>query len=186
VASKSLGGHIIKGDNMSRQFRKLLDIPPETPAHEPLYITNTIDQVLEQIHLPSNITLITHLSEEYRGLRGDSIQLKQAIINIIRNAIQAMKETGGILAIESLKESEQWFVILISDTGVGIPAGNLEIIFDPLFTTRPRGIGLGLSITQSIVEAHRGSIVVESMVGKGSSFSIRLPFDMKEQGIVIQ
>lgn len=68
----------------------------------------------------------------------------------------------------------------VMDTGIGIAADHLEQLFEPLFTTKPRGIGLGLAMAKTLIEQHRGAIVVESQVGRGSTFTIRLPLHPEE------
>lgn len=94
-------------------------------------------------------------------------------MNIITNAIHAMPN-GGTLLI-STKVTNGYAQIDIKDTGKGIPEEHLGRIFDPFFTTKETGTGLGLSISYQIIERHSGSIDVESEVGKGSKFAIKLP-----------
>jgi PAS domain S-box-containing protein len=127
-----------------------------------------------------------HFIENYHPqlpkIKVDKTQMHQAFLNLFLNAIQAMP-VGGDLKIEvtpvasySLAGRKQNFIkITISDTGKGIPSDILHKIFDPFFTTKPRGIGLGLSITYQIVKKHGGTIKVESLLGKGTSFVINLP-----------
>lgn len=102
---------------------------------------------------------------------GDKDQLIQVFINIIANAVQAMGEKGGELKVSVAPG----VIITISDTGPGIPPEKLQRIFDPFFTTKESGTGLGLSITKKIVEAHQGEIKVDSQVGQGTTFTIKLP-----------
>jgi PAS domain S-box-containing protein len=106
---------------------------------------------------------------------GDASQLHQVFMNIIINAIQAMPD-GGKLTISTERE-DSYVVVTISDTGVGIAKEHLPKIFDPFFTTKEvgEGTGLGLSICHGIVKEHGGSIEVESEVGKGSTFRVKLP-----------
>jgi signal transduction histidine kinase len=105
----------------------------------------------------------------------DFNQLVQVIINLILNAVQAMKE-GGRLNISTSQEDSQ-VKIAISDTGDGIPPENMEKLFTPFFTTKEdvKGVGLGLAISYGIIERHGGKIEVRSEVGKGSTFTIVLP-----------
>lgn len=118
----------------------------------------------------------------------DMGQLEQVLLNLYANALQAMSE-GGILTITcrviavSDKETPQWVEVLVADTGTGIPSEHLERIFQPFFTTKAHGIGLGLPITRRLIEDHGGLLLVESQLGKGTTFSIRLPLrnDMQEE-----
>jgi signal transduction histidine kinase len=93
---------------------------------------------------------------------------------------------GGRLTVETSEVSDspllsgegpgvRWVAVSITDTGVGIPQENLDKLFEPLFTTKAKGIGLGLAVTKTLVEGHGGSIEVESEVGKGTTFTVRLP-----------
>ena len=104
----------------------------------------------------------------------DKDQLKQAFINIIFNAVQAMP-AGGKLAVSTLKHSDEFIKATFSDTGTGIEKDNLERIFNPFFTTKDDGTGLGLPIVQRIIEEHGGRINVFSKPGEGSVFEVLLP-----------
>lgn len=112
---------------------------------------------------------------------GDTVQLQQVFLNIIVNAAQAIIERGTI-TVEAFVENG--FVnVSIADTGRGIPEEDLEKIFDPFFTTKgpKKGTGLGLSTSHGIIENHKGVILVESKVGVGSTFTIRLPMERLEE-----
>jgi signal transduction histidine kinase len=112
----------------------------------------------------------------------DRDQLQMVFRNIVLNAAQAM-HGKGVLSLEmkpALNEDGGTVEIRISDTGPGIPPENMEKIFQPLFTTRSRGIGLGLPIVKMIVEKHNGDIAVEPGDGTGASFIIRLPIMQKK------
>jgi len=101
--------------------------------------------------------------------------LQQVFMNLILNAVNAMPE-GGFLRV-SVERSGAEAQVRVADTGHGIPAGEMGNIFDPFYTTRPvgQGTGLGLSICYSIVKQHSGAIEVESVEGRGSVFTVRLP-----------
>lgn len=132
----------------------------------------------------------------------DTAQMEQVLFNLYMNAIQAMPE-GGILtvscqvipsdsphgpgggkkcrgAIDVDEYSKSWLELSVSDTGVGIAPDQLERIFQPFFTTKAHGIGLGLPITRRLVEDHCGHLLVESQPGYGTSISVRLPIDDME------
>jgi signal transduction histidine kinase len=103
----------------------------------------------------------------------DADQIRQVFVNIATNAIQAMAE-GGKLTIDATK-GDKFLEVAISDTGDGISEDVIGKIFDPLFTTRAKGIGLGLAVCKSIIERHGGAIGVESKVGEGATFIVKLP-----------
>jgi signal transduction histidine kinase len=96
-------------------------------------------------------------------------------MNLMLNAIEAMKETGGYLTIGSRATPEGHLVVSISDTGVGLPAGRSEQIFDAFHTTKPQGTGMGLTITRSIVESYGGRVWATVNEGAGASFHFTLP-----------
>jgi len=105
----------------------------------------------------------------------DREQIKQVILNLLLNAVQAMIK-GGHLALKGhIPRDERWINLLIQDSGVGIPPQDMNQLFDPFFSTREGGIGLGLSIAHRIIDQHHGKIEVESAPGKGTLFTIWLP-----------
>ncbi len=108
-------------------------------------------------------------------------QVNQVLMNLMMNAIQAMPD-GGTLTLRS-RPSSDGVVIEVEDTGVGIPADNLDRIFEPGFTTKGRrvGMGLGLLICSEIVDRHGGTLSVRSRLGEGSAFTLRLPLELKDQ-----
>ncbi|MCK4242928.1 MAG: response regulator, partial [Dehalococcoidia bacterium] len=108
------------------------------------------------------------------SVRGDMAELREALINIIFNAVDSMPQ-GGKLTVKAWQEDNQ-VVLSVSDTGVGIPDEIKSKIFDPFFSTKgPDGMGLGLSITYGIITRQGGNIDVESTLGQGSTFYVRLP-----------
>jgi signal transduction histidine kinase len=99
--------------------------------------------------------------------------MERALSNIIENAVEAMPK-GGELTISSRKTND-YIDLVIADTGTGMTNETMRKLFTPPFTTKAKGIGLGLAISKRIVEAHGGSITMETALGKGSSFTVRLP-----------
>ena len=121
------------------------------------------------------------IEEEPMILTGFEDQLKQLFLNLIINGIEAMRE-GGMLSIRAQirrqagsELSKRFAVVTIQDTGEGIPEKELNRLFEPFFSTRSGGTGLGLTIANRIVGEHGGIIRVESTPGKGSSFIVELP-----------
>jgi signal transduction histidine kinase len=106
-------------------------------------------------------------------LSGNSKKLRQAFINIITNACQSMNE-NGILKI-TINPNGKNVDIITRDTGSGMAREDIEKIFDPFYTTKPLGMGLGLAISKKIIEDHEGTITVESAVARGSTFTVSLP-----------
>lgn len=104
---------------------------------------------------------------------GDKIKLEEVILNLLRNAKEAIDNTGMIKL--SANRSDKTLIIQVQDDGCGIPLEQINTIFDPFVTYKPNGTGLGLAISKKIIEAHNGTIDVESEIGKGSSFTLQFP-----------
>jgi two-component system NtrC family sensor kinase len=122
-----------------------------------------------------NVKLVFDPQAQPVLLSYDAQQIQQVLINLIQNAVQAMPK-GGSLTLD-VRSAPPWAEILVRDTGVGITPQNLNRIFDPFFTTKPsgEGTGLGLSVSYGIVATHKGHIDVHSDVGRGTTFTVRLP-----------
>lgn len=142
-------------------------------------VNRIVDEALSRSAIPENVELVTDPGEvPVTMLNAD--QVHRVFTNIIRNAVQAMSD-GGRLGLRT-RERDGHAVIEISDTGDGIRRENLSRIFEPSFTTRSRGLGLGLAICDSIVKAHGGTIEAKSELGKGSTFTVRLPIRGGDEG----
>jgi len=167
--------------------------PPQTRP-QPVEIERILDETLELFsHSPSfheGIRLIRTPSDRIGEVIVDPDQIRQVLWNLLINASQSLSNGGeirvrlekgdpslwrGALPFFSFKEAKEWIKISVEDTGIGIPPEEKEKIFEPFYTTKENGTGLGLSIVHKIIENHRGSIKVESEVGKGSTFTIFLP-----------
>ena len=132
-----------------------------------------IDDAIAHTQMPENIELTKRLDTSLPEVEIDTDQVRQVLVNIITNAVQAMPE-GGKLTIGA-RAVDNFLQVEITDTGVGIPEDAIEKVFGPLYTTRAKGIGLGLAVCQSIIERHDGHIEVASKMGKGTTFTVRLP-----------
>jgi signal transduction histidine kinase len=109
------------------------------------------------------------------------VQLQQILMNLMLNAIEAMKDTGGEMTIKAKIDSNGMVVTSVSDTGVGLAAENIERIFDPFHTTKPQGTGMGLTITRSIVESYGGRVWANPNQGPGVTFHFTLPGETEAQ-----
>ena len=126
-----------------------------------------------------NVTVHLDLSSDVRPVKGDSVQLQQVILNLMLNAFSAMSGTGldgvGRLVIRTNSIDQSRVLVEVQDSGTGIAAEELESIFDPFVTSRPEGLGMGLSICRSIIERHGGQISAANNLDRGAKFSIILP-----------
>jgi two-component system sensor histidine kinase AtoS len=111
----------------------------------------------------------------------DKEQMKQVVLNLLLNAIQAMPEGGRLRLSGKIPTGNQWIQLSIQDTGIGIPPEDMDKLFDPFFSTREGGIGLGLSIAHRIIDQHHGRIEVESTLDKGTLFTIWLPLEQRNE-----
>lgn len=119
----------------------------------------------------ANVNIVAEIPD-LPEVEGEAGQFKQVFLNLILNAVQAMADGGQLLVSAEVKD--HWVVCCFADNGPGIPKQNLERIFNPFFTTKHEGTGLGLAITSRIVENAGGRIKVESEVGKGATFTLKL------------
>ncbi|MBN1835663.1 MAG: PAS domain S-box protein [Spirochaetales bacterium] len=133
---------------------------------------------LEQAGIQTEIDLVEPAPE----IRMDERYMKQAVLNIVKNAISAMPE-GGSLGIRTAVKGNH-LRLQISDTGIGIPDENMDKIFEPYFTTKEFGSGLGLTIVYKIVKEHLGDIAVDSKVDGGTSFTLSFPIPQKEKRLI--
>jgi len=126
-----------------------------------------------------SITISAAIDKNIPKLRADRVQLQQVVMNLMLNAIDAMKETGGELTIKSRLNPDGWLLVSISDTGVGLPEERREEIFDPFHSTKPQGTGMGLTITRSIVESYGGRVWATNNQGAGATFHLTLPGEVE-------
>jgi signal transduction histidine kinase len=136
---------------------------------------------LHQVRIPENV-LVRDLTQNGPVLLVDTAKIQRVFVNLVKNAVDAMPE-GGELVIRS-SESNDICEITFADSGRGIPQETLDQIWRPLYTTKAKGIGLGLAICKRIVEAHGGSITANSAPGKGSTFAVTLPIGPKARRLL--
>lgn len=150
----------------------------ETQARNPIDINTLIFTVLAIVRhelQKLGVELRTELDESLPALEGDRVQLQQVVLNLVMNAIEAMPAAPRILSIRSRISKPNFVHVAVEDTGTGIDPSNHDHIFNPMFTTKERGMGIGLSICHSIIESHNGRIWVTRGIDKGSIFQFELP-----------
>jgi signal transduction histidine kinase len=136
-------------------------------------IDELMEKAIERIQIPTDVTLSKKLTLGDLEIPVDEDELRQVLVNLMENACQAMT-SGGTLKIGT-KAYENMVEMSIGDTGCGIPQEHLNKIFAPFFTTKSRGTGLGLAVVKKIIDRHQGQIDVQSKIGEGTEFFIRLP-----------
>ncbi|HEY8110552.1 MAG TPA: sensor histidine kinase [Candidatus Nitrosotenuis sp.] len=156
-------------DRMSHQISEVLDFVRSKPVtKQPVEFSKMITNVLSSMLVPKHVKIIK--PDKDLVLRCDPAQIEVVLVNLLRNAIDAV-ENDGIISIK-LSEDQNYHVVSIEDTGRGIPEENLQKIFEPLFTTKQKGTGLGLASCKNIVEQHGGTIIAEN---NPTAFTIKLP-----------
>jgi len=168
-------------DRCSRIVSSLLAFSRKSP---PSFVTVHIHELLDRCISLSrhklklqNIRLTTHIKEDLPPVEGDFNQLQQCVINLLFNAIDTMPD-GGELRVKGYVDPENpWLVIAVEDTGTGISPESLPHIFEPFYTTKQEGygVGLGLSTVYGIMEQHNGSVDAQNRPGGGAVFFLRLP-----------
>ena len=148
--------------------------------------TDRIQDTLESIargHVPSGtnfhlkrIRIQKDLASDMQDIMVDGSQMEQVFLNLIINAIEAVSEGGTIQINSTLNRTESFVNVEIKDNGPGISKMEQSKIFEPFFSTKPKGTGLGLSVSYGIIRNHRGAISVQSHLGEGTRFLIKIPF----------
>ena len=165
-----------RAGDVVRRLRTL--VKKGNTQYEPLPINTLIDEVLELLHnaiVLNNVTLRLDVKPELAIIHGDRVRLQQVLLNLVTNALDAMKKAPSrILTVRSAMDVPETVTVSVSDTGPGIEQVNRERLFQPFFTTKRDGLGLGLSICRSIIEEHGGRIWGENHPGGGATFSISL------------
>jgi len=143
-------------------------------------INNIVEETLQHLQTPTNVEIRTEMGT-LQEIEVDTDQIKRVFMNLAVNGIQAMENGGGTLTV-STKQTDNFVKITFKDTGTGISKENMEKLFRPFHTTKAKGLGIGLAICKKFVESHGGSIEVESEVGKGTTFTVKLPIHQENGG----
>jgi signal transduction histidine kinase len=149
----------------------------KTPQFETLPIEKIVREQLDRVGDLSGVKLVETIAPGLPQVRVDRIQIGQVVLNLVTNALQAMDGKHGILELRAIRGSNGYVRLEVKDTGVGMTPDQMKKMFEPLFTTKARGIGLGLAVSRSLVQANGGEISASSEPGKGSTLSVDLPVD---------
>ncbi len=149
---------------------------PATPVMQQININEVIhevDALMKEEAKNRGVKLVEHLDPELPPLQADPNQMKQVILNLVKNAFEAMDSGGRVVLASGAEDNQVWFSV--EDTGGGMSLDILEKIFNPFFTTKKKGTGLGLAVIHKIVTDHHGSVTVQSLPDRGTTFRIILP-----------
>ena len=132
---------------------------------------------LSALAIGRKFELVSVITPETLPILGDRIQLQQVILNLVMNGIEAMNDMPSQDRIISIRTSrvENFAELSVSDRGPGIPEDKLKVVFEPFYTSKPEGMGMGLSIARTIIEAHNGLISAKNRDHGGASFRIKIP-----------
>jgi signal transduction histidine kinase len=169
---------IIKSEiaNSGRIVSDLLDaVRTKLPNAEIVSVRELLEQTLDKLDISSTVTVKLDIPETLSPLRVDAQQIHQVLHNLISNGVEAMPEGGTLEIGASVDALAGTITISVRDSGSGMAPEILPKLFQPLFTTKARGIGLGLVVVKNLTEANGGTVKVESEVGKGSVFFVTLP-----------
>lgn len=153
----------------------------DTSERERLDLNEIIRVMIILLHDKANRSFISIRTELDPGLplvTADRVQLQQVLMNLMLNGIEAMKDASGELTVTSKRTEDGQILISVSDSGVGLPIGEEERVFEAFFTTKPQGTGMGLSISRRIIESHGGRLWAASNSGRGATFQFTLPIEL--------
>ena len=152
----------------------LLDFARQSePELDEFDLDDLVDEALSVAAPPAGVDVARRRLDDLGGVRGDRQQLRQVLLNLLTNAYAAI-DGEGVIMIDAVADGRR-VEIRVSDTGVGMDEETMNHIFDPFYTRKAKGIGLGLAVSRRIVEAHGGTIAVRSAPGEGTTFAVRLP-----------
>jgi PAS domain S-box-containing protein len=158
----------------------------DTSDRKLLDVNEIIQEMIILLHDKTDLNSIsirTELASDLPLVTADRVQLQQVLMNLILNGIEAMKDAKGELSITSKKVDDGQLLVSVSDSGIGLPGGEADRIFEAFFTTKAQGTGMGLSISRRIIESHGGSLWASANPGRGATFQFTLPSDMARSAI---
>ncbi len=158
--------------------------PPQSELIDVNEIVHEIFTLLQGEAIRYSVAMRPELAGELPKIKTDRVQLQQVFMNLMLNAIEAMRDKGGELTVKSQRQDRQ-LLFSVSDTGPGLLAGNVDQIFSAFFTTKPQGSGMGLAISRTIVESHGGRLWATTNDGRGATFHFTLPIQVTESSPLV-
>jgi signal transduction histidine kinase len=147
----------------------------KTPQRESVAIGELVSEQLARLGPLNGVSLESEIPKDLPPVCIDRVQMGQVVLNLLTNAMQAMDTGRGTLSLRATLEQPDRLRLDVGDTGSGIAQNDAPRIFEPLFTTKARGIGLGLAVSRTLVQANGGDITFASEPGRGTTFTVRIP-----------
>jgi signal transduction histidine kinase len=145
------------------------------PQRENVSLERLVREQQERVLPHNGMRVVSEFPADLPDVHVDRVQIGQIVLNLLTNAMQAMPEDSGTLTLRGRAVAGGWVVLDVEDTGSGIAPAEQEKVFEPLFTTKARGIGLGLAVSRGLARANGGALTLVSKIGHGTTFSLRLP-----------
>jgi two-component system, LuxR family, sensor kinase FixL len=170
-----------RASEVIRRLRELLR--RQGTRNEPLHVDDVIRDTLRLVRgdlIVRQVTVATELAHGLPPVLGDRIQLQQVLLNLILNGCDAMmnlEPNARRLEIRTQKQDDRFVRVSVRDFGIGLDQNQLARLFEPFYTTKPEGLGMGLSISRSIIEAHGGLLRAASNPDQGATFHFELPIE---------
>ena len=180
-AATGILDHANRANEIIDRLRSLYKKSP--PSRELVDLHQTVNEMIALLLVEASrhgVSMRAEVAEGLPKIMADCVQLQQVLMNLMLNAIEAMHDTGGVLTVKAELDHDDQVVISVSDTGVGLPTGKADRVFNAFFTTKAQGSGMGLSISRSIVESHGGRIWATNNGGRGATFQFALPIPTGE------
>jgi len=146
-----------------------------TPEARAVDLRELVEEQKRRLEPTTSVTVDARIPDDLPPVRMDPVQLSQILFNLMTNAAQAMGDGGSLTIAAAADGSDQRVKLSVSDTGPGIPPDTLDRIFEPLFTTKARGLGLGLWVSQNLASANGSTLAAVSRPGEGATFTLDMP-----------
>jgi C4-dicarboxylate-specific signal transduction histidine kinase len=185
-ARGTLRSIINDGNRAGEVIQRVRALVNKTTDRKALHINEVVNEVMSLVHhelFSHRVALRLDLAPALPPVLADRIQLQQVILNLVINGIEAMqqvKDRPRELVIRTLQDETSQVLVTVSDVGVGVAAENADRLFDAFFTTKSSGMGMGLSICRSIVDAHGGRLSASGNTGPGATFQFTLPLHRED------
>jgi PAS domain S-box-containing protein len=175
VLRETIGEAVDYAANMLEELR--LNVGDSPLRLQEVNLGSLIQRAVLEASKPDSVEAEVHVDDGLNSVHVDPLKIRRVMDNLVRNAMEAMSD-GGTLKVSAMVD-EEGMEITVRDTGTGIPDDLMPDLFQAFVTSKPKGMGLGLAFCKRAVEAHGGTIVVESVEGLGTTFTVRLPIELK-------